>query len=193
MGWLIALGILCGLAFLPLGFRAIYRADNPGVWLLIGPVKIRVYPGKPAKEEKTKPEQKKSEASILKGGNLRDFLPVTRAIIDFLKQFRKKIRVNHLELQLTMAGDDPADVAINYGRAWFALENLMPHLERVFVIKKRNLNVLCDFEEEKTKIYARVDVTITLARTVQLLSCHGIKVIKELIELKKLRKGGAKL
>lgn len=197
MVWLIVFATLCALSFLPLGFRAVYREAEPGVWLLIGPLKLRVYPGKPkqtrrkAKQTKTKTEKPKDNTQ--KGGSYRDFFPVIRAIVDFLSQFRRKIRVNHLELKLTLAGDDPADLAVHYGQAWAALGNLLPQLERLFVIKKRNVEVLCDFTSDKTRIYARLDATITLGRTIHLLSFHGIRVLRELFELKKLRKGGAKL
>ena len=192
MAWLIVLAVLCGLAFLPLGFRAVYREYNPGVWLLIGPLKFRVYPGKPKNKEEKKHTSKKDKEST-RGGNYRDFLPVNRTIFDFLGQFRRKIRVNDLEFKLTLAGDDPSDLAINYGRAWAALGNLIPQLERLFVIKNSNLEVACDFNADKTLVYAKVDVTITLIRSIHLLSKHGIKILKELFELKKLRKGGAQL
>ena len=44
MGWLIALAGICIFACIPLGFRAVYRENNPGVFVLIGPFKVRVYP-----------------------------------------------------------------------------------------------------------------------------------------------------
>ncbi len=190
MVWLIILAVLCGLAVFPLGFSAVYREDNPGVWLLIGPLKFRVYPGK----EKTKKKESKSHKPFSpKGGSYRNFEPVVRVIFDFLGQFRKKIRVRDLQLRLTLAGEDPCDLAVNYGRAWAALGILAPQLERLFVIKKRNLTVDYDFAGDKTRIYAKVEATITLGRTLHLLSRHGIKVIKELLELKKLQKGGAQV
>ena len=199
MGWLIALAIILGLAFLPLGFSAIYQDKQPGVWLILGPVKRKVYPGRP-KEEKPKTLSKKSVSpktktkaiSSQKGGSYQDFLPVAKAIIDFLGQFRRKIRVNRLEMKLILAGGDPSDLAVNYGKAWTALGNLMPHLERLFVIKKRDLEVECDFAGSSTLIYVRIDATITLGRTLHLLSLHGVRILKELLKLKKLRKGGAK-
>lgn len=200
MGWLIALAVLCALCFMPIGVRAVYREEKPGIWLLIGPVKYLVYPGKP-KEEKPKEKAKtqktkksgKAESKSPKGGSLSNFQPVLQAVFDFLSQFRRKIRINHLEMKLILAGGDPSDLAFNYGKAWSALGNLMPQLERMFVIKKRNLEVECDFAGDKTRVYARADATITLGRTLHLLSGHGIKVLKELLKLKKLRKGGAKL
>lgn len=200
MGWLIALGVVLGLAFLPLGFSAVYRDAQPGVWLILGPVKLKVFPLKNKKEKSKKEPQKpapqknkKAKAQSQKGASYQDFKPVFKAIIDFLSQFRRKIRVSHLELKLVLAGGDPSDLAVNYGKAWAALGNLMPQLERFFVIKKRDLAVECDFVADKTLIYARLDATITLGRTLHLLSWHGIRIIRELLKLKKLRKGGAEI
>ncbi len=193
MGWLIALAILLALLLLPFGFCAIYRQSNSGIWLLIGPLKFRVFPGNKKREEGTRKSTNKTESHGSTGGNLRDFYPTVRAILQFLEEFRKKIRVKNLELQLVLAGDDPSDLAVNYGRAWAAVGNLLPQLERIFVIQKRNIQVECDFLADQTRIYARLDATITLIRALQLLSMHGIKVIKQLMNLKKLRKGGAEL
>lgn len=194
MCWLIPLAVLCGLAFLPIGFRAVYRESRPGVWLLIGPVKFRVYPGKP-KVKRSREQKNKATAELQseKGGRFRNFLPIIRTILEFLEHFRRKIRVNNLELKLILADDDPSTLAINYGRAWAALGNLLPQLERFFTIKRRNLEVECDFTAEETLIYAKADVTITVARALHLLSRYGIRVLKDLLNLKKLRKGGAKL
>lgn len=192
MVWLIVLAVLCVLPFIPLGFCAVYREKNPGVWLLIGPFKFRVYPGRNKTElKKSKPRSKIRLPET--GGGYRDFVPVVRAIFDFLGQFRRKIRVRNLELRITLAGDDPCDLALNYGRAWAAVGTLTPQLERLFVIRRRNLSVDCDFNGEKTRVYAKVIATITLGRTIHLLSKHGKKVIKELLELKKLQKGGAQI
>ena len=200
MGWLIALAVLCGLAMIPVGFRAVYQAQKPGVWLLIGPVKLRVYPAKPKeKRVKEKPEKKQTTKSSAtgkpteKGGSYRDFLPIVRAIIAFLDHFRRKIRVNDLVIKLVLADGDPCDLAVNYGKAWAALGTLMPQLERLFVIKKRDLEIECDFASDETVIYVKADVTITVGRTLYLLSWHGVKVLCQLFKLKKLRKGGAKL
>ena len=185
MVWLIIIAVLCGLNFFPLGFSAEYRESDPGVWLLIGPFKYRVYPGKKKTEKK---ESQGRKQITHKGGSYRDFIPVARAIFDFLGQFRRKLRVRDLQLKLTLSGEDPCDLAINYGRAWAGLGALIPQLERLFVIKKRDLSLDCDFAGDKTRIYAKVIVTITVGRTLYLLSRHGIKVIKELLELKNYKK-----
>ena len=190
MGWLIGLAAVGALMFLPLGFSAIYREADSGVWVLIGPVRFRVFPGnKKGKDKKQKHPTKNENGK--KGGSYQDFQLVFRTIVEFLSEFRRKIRVKRLELKVILAGDDPSDLAVNYGRACAALGSLTPQLERLFVIKKRDLEVECDFNAEKTCIYARIDATISLVRTLHLLSRHGMKILKHLLELKKIRKGGA--
>ena len=206
MGWLIALAVLVLLGCLPLGARVIYEAAGPAVSILIGPAKIPVFPGK--KKEKIKPEElemeeekasKKEKTPSKKekpeekkqGGSFTDFLPLVRVATDFLSDFRRKLRVKRLELLLCMAGGDPCDLGINYGRAWAAIGNLMPQLERFLVIKKRNIQVSCDFTQSKTTIYFRADVTITLGRTLFLAVRYGIRALKEYLKISNKRKGGA--
>ena len=192
MGWLIALAVVASVLFLPLGFSAIYRQNDPGVWLLVGPLRFRVYPGN-QKKKSQKSAQDKEKKDTSKGGSYKDLWPVVRTIYAFLGEFRRKILVRRLELKVILAGEDPADLAMNYGRAWAALGSLTPQLKRLFRIRKQDIEVECDFTAEETLIYARIDVTLTVVRTLRLLSKHGIKIIKQLLELKKLRKGGAQL
>lgn len=193
MSWLIALAVIAVTLFLPLGFSAVYRMSDPGIWLLVGPFRFRVYPGKKKENKSQKSVSDNKENNETKGGSYRDFQPVVRTIVDFLGEFRQKIRVKRLELKVVLAGGDPSDLAVNYGRAWAALGNLIPQLERLLEIKKRNLEVECDFIAEETLIYARIDATISVMKTMHLLSKHGIKILKNLLELKKLRKGGAQV
>lgn len=205
-GWLIALGILILLAILPLGVSAIYNEDGPLVRVIAGPVRLKVFPlkkkdkeDKKSKKEKKekKPEKKtakpkKKKEPSKKGGSLLDFLPLVHVALDFLNGFRKKLRVNRLEMKLIMAGADPCDLAVNYGKAWTALGNITPYLDRVFVIKKRDLDVECDFEADKTLIFARLDLTITLGRILGLVVCAAVRALIELIKIMNKRKGGAK-
>ena len=241
MGWWIALAILVGLAILPLGVSARYDANGAKAALVIGPIRIKLYPRKkkpkkdkpkkekPIREKKSRPaKSKQAKKSVNKptqktppdisldekypnlnkkpgkkpktppepvkeeeGGSWKDFLSLIPVVLDFLGDFRRKLRVNRLELKLIMASGDPCDLAINYGKAWAAVGNLMPQLERVLKIQKRNVEVACDFLASETKVIARVDLTMTLGRMIAAVCKFAFHAFVEFLNIKKKRKGGA--
>ena len=207
MGWLIALGILVLLAITPVGVHARYNSDGILLRAIAGPVKITLLPRKkketkrestekPVKPKKEKvPKQKKKPDKPAdnqeKGGSVTDFLPLLQLVFDFLGEFRRKLRVNRLELKLVLAGGDPCNLAVNYGKAWAAVGNLMPQLERFFVIRKRDVEVECDFTAGQTLIIARLDLTITIGRLLSMAVRYGIRAVREYLKIINKRKGGA--
>lgn len=193
MIWLIVAAVLFGLFWLPIGIRAVYREENSGVWLLIGPFKFLLYPEKKEKEQSKNVSDRKNPKDKKQGGSYNNFFSIARIVLEFLSQFRRKLRVKNLELKLTLAGDDPADLAINYGRAWAAVGALTPQLERLLTIKKRDIQVLCDFVGNKTHVFAKIDATIDLGSFLYLLMRHGSKTFKQLFSSENLQKGGAQL
>ena len=203
MGWLIALGILVLLAITPVGVLAAYNSEGILLRVIAGPVKITILPAKPKekkpKESAPKTEQKttkptkpaaKTEKTQEKGGSVTDFLPLLQIVFDFLGEFRRKLRVNCLELKLIMAGGDPCNLAVNYGKAWAAVGNLMPQLERFFVIKKRDIQVECDFTGSQTLIIARLAITITIGRIISMAVRYGIRALRAYLKIVNKRKGG---
>lgn len=221
MGWLIALLILALIGFFPLGAYVRYDSRGFVVKILAGFLRITVFPlKKKSKKKKTKPEPAKQEQAQQEsampgtmevspqqpqskpdagkdkgketnGGKIQDFLPMVRVALEFLNQFRKMLRVNHLQLKLILAGDDPCDLAVNYGRAWAALDNLLPMLEKVVAIKKRDVEVECDFTAQDTLITAQAELTLFFWQLLFLGTVYGFRMIKELLIFKKKRKGGA--
>ncbi len=255
MGWWIALGIITLLAVLPLGVSVKYDSDGAVIKVIIGPLKITLFPRpkkekKPKKENNTKekeqqpeiepepqietkpapaeepkplpapennepkpvpqpealpepatcevppepaPEEKTPEQAEKKtsGGPITDFLPLVKTALEMLGAFRRRLRVNVLELKLVMAGGDPADLGINYARVWTAIGNFQPYLERFLVIKKRKIEVECDFCASQTLVTARLDLTITLGRIIATVVVYGVKALIQFLKINKKRKGGA--
>ena len=208
MGWLIAFMIVFLLAILPLGASVKYNSDGPLVRIIAGPFRVKVFPVKKKEKKEKKPKEKKQkkekpktdgqqtmekpkEEKKEKGGSLLDFLPLVRVGLDLLNDFRWKLRLNRLELKLILAANDPADLGLNYGRAWAAVGNLVPMLERSFVIKKKDIEVECDFTTSETLVIARLDLTITLGRLLALVAVYGVRGLREFMNLKNKRKGGA--
>lgn len=210
MGWLIALAIVLLIVSIPVGALVQYDSGGFLVRLIVGFFRFTLIPfpkrkkkptdkadakGDSAEQDASRPQPEKpaSQEAEKKGGSYRDFLPLMELLLDFLNQFRKKLRVNRLELKLILAGDDPCDLAVNYGRAWAALGNLLPMLERGFLIEKRDCEVECDFTADQTLVIARMEVTLRLGQLAALAAVYGFQMIKELLILKKKRKGGAVL
>ena len=212
MGWLIALGILALLAGMPLGVSVCYDSAGVLVKVIAGFLRIQVVPSKSKSGEKDQKEkytksgatEKKTvkqtnaqktepaeESPVKKGGSAMDFMPLVQLALEFLGTFTRKLRINRMELRIVLAGDDPCDLAVNYGKAWTALGNLWPRLEEVFVLRKRDVEVQCDFEGTQTLVTARVDISITLGRLMSLLVCYGIRALRQYMKITDKRKGGA--
>ena len=215
MGWWITLGILTLLAFVPVGVRVCYDAEGPLVKLVLGPVKLTLFPRpkkdqKPEKEKKEKQSKQKAKKTAeegnlpkppqppaekkpkgKKGGSLKDFLPFVKLAFDFLGDFRRKLRMKELYLRLILASSDPCDLAVNYGKTWTAVGNFLPALERWFVIQKRDVEVECDFTASETKVIARLEITMTLGRLLSLAAVYAVRGLKEFIVFRNKRKGGA--
>lgn len=137
----------------------------------------------PAKDKKPSEEAKQEEDAPWDFEKLKSLLHL---IVPFLGDLRRKIRITWLQGYLLLAGGDPCDLAVNYGRAWAALGNLQALLSRAFVIKKQDLQVGCDFAGENTLFYGRADITITLGWLLGLVLRYGWKLLKST----KMKKGG---
>ena len=212
MGWLIAMGILLAIGIIPVGLRVRYNDAGMRLWVLAGPVRINLYP-RPQKEKKEKQEnaQKKEKkpttgkkaseqkeaktdpaAAPEKGGRLTDFLPLAQMALEFLGNFRRKLRLDNLYFRLILAGEDPYQVAVSYGRCWAAVGNLLPQLDRLFVIQKRDIEVECDFTASETLVIFHLALTITIGRLLTTAGKFSARVLKEYLKIRKKRKGGAK-
>ena len=213
MGWIITFAILFLLAILPLGASVLYDEDGPRVRIVAGPLKLQVFPlKKKPKKDKPKTEKPKKEKKPGKkaapaenapakqpapkpktGGSVLDFWPLVQVALDLLNDLRLKLRVDHLKLHMTMAADDPCDLAINYGRMNASLAGLITQLERFLVIKKRDVHIDCDFAADQTVILARLDLTITLGRILSIAVRYGVRALTTFLKIKKQREGGADL
>ena len=153
---------------------------------------------KPKKKKKQQKQQKKPEKApekaasqekkpnpILSGG-VDGILQLLDIVLDTLGDLRRKLRVNELTLYVRIGGsDDPAKAAMGYGRAWAAIGAITPSLERLFVIKKRDIRPALDYTISNTQVDAHLVTTITIGRSLALALRAGIRFLKILNERKK--------
>ena len=206
MGWLIALVVVVLLGCVPLGVFFRYDSEGLLVRIVVGMLRFTVIPmPKKKASKKTKgaskdaaavqkekpPAQPAEQPAPKKGGSLRDFYPMIQLGKRFLNQLRRKLRIDDLVLKLTLGGDDPCDLAVNYGRAWAALSNLVPALENFFRIRRRSFEVQCDFTSEETLIEIQAKLTVPFGQLLEMGIVYGYLFIRELLVFKKKRKGGS--
>ena len=200
MGWLIALGVLIIIGCLPVGIKAEYDEDGPSAFAFIGPIRLVTF----LKEKKNRKKVKTAATGDKKfashrhvkkkrGGKLTDFMPLLNVILDFLRDFHHKIKVRILEFKLVMAGDDPCDLSVRYGSTCAAIGAVLPILERAFTIKKRKINVECDFTAEETLVEGNVEIVISLAKLLWFVMFHGSRILSGYSKIMKLTKDGANL
>ena len=122
-----------------------------------------------------------------KGGawsNLKPYLPVFR---NLLLGLRRRLLVRRLEFWVKLGGDDPCDLAIRYGRAWACLGALQPLLDRALRIRRKDVQVDCDFTAEDTEVDLRVDLVLCPARLLGLLLRQGPALLR-IYEEQKIKK-----
>ena len=147
--------------------------------LPVGEVKKPQIPLPEAPKPPESPKEKEPD-----GGSLMDFLPLVELVLKFVGEFfHKTIHIDVLYVKMTMAGGDPADLAINYGNTWAALGNLWPYIDRMFTIKKRDIRIQCDFEASESLVNARVDITITLARLLGLVFGYAFRILVKFLQI----------
>jgi len=195
IGWLIAIAVVTGLILFPIRLYAWYDKGGAVAYVRIGPWRKDLYPTED-KPQKNITETKKAKSHTVKksaekkGGSWKEFSNILSILPDLLGDLAGKLLIRKLEMKLILAGDDPCDLALNYGRAWALLGGIIPNLERIFRIKKRDLSVGCDFESDTTTIYARAELSLTVGRAVVLVARYLLRLVKNSMN-KNTNEGGA--
>ena len=193
-GWAvfgIVLAVFVLIGCIPVGVDASYRENGLALRLKIGLFKLQVLPAKEKKKKPkpkakkpaankpdAKPEKSKKQGSMPKL-TLSDILALADLACDTLGNLRRKLRVEVLVLHVTLDGSDPAKAAMLYGRVWAALGALTPKLEQLFVIKKRDIQPILDYNEKKMKLDAQLVLTITIGRAI----CLALRALVRFLKL----------
>lgn len=200
--WMTLLAILAALVLIgciPVGGDARYNADGVFLAAKLGPFRLQLLPQKPKKKPKKRKQQQKQpekapassepqekKSNPLLSGGVDGMLQLLDLAFDTLGDLRRKLRVNELTLHVLIGGaEDPAKAAMGYGRAWAAIGAITPSLERLFVIKKRDIRPALDYTISNTQVDAHLVTTITIGRSLALAVHAGIRFLKLLNERKK--------
>lgn len=190
-----------------LGGGAEYRAEGFFAWVRLGLFRIQVFPWKGSKKEKKPPKPKKEPAQKPAkeapppveqplgqrvGGALdyaRRLLPIA---LEAAGQFKRKLQVDKLYLELTVGGDDPGDAALRYGQANAALGALWYPLTGAFRVKDGNARVRLDFDARETTIYGQAALSFKVGQMAWLGLYFGLRSLWAFLSVRKRHKSEEK-
>lgn len=129
--------------------------------------------------------RKEKESTPVSGGMEKLDIPYIMDLIHLglsaMEQFRRALRVDRFLLDCAIATGDAAKTAMAYGAAAAGVGMFLPLLEENLRVRKKDIQVICDFEGTESQIFLEVQVS---ALVFQLLII-GIKVLREFLRLRK--------
>ena len=102
---------------------------------------------------------------------------------------RKKLLLRKLKLHAVFGGSDPADAALNYGRAWAAIGLVMPLFDAGFRIKERDVGAYQSREETSLRLYAEAHATLRISQILHIALLALVRFLK--IHKQDSKEGGA--
>lgn len=194
--WMIVLlivAIFLLIGCIPLGVDVSYLGGVFTLRAKLGFIRLTLIPRRPKKKSGSKPQkaletqtpgEKKPDAEKKKrfafSGGVPEILELLQLACDLLGDLRRKLRMERLLLHVRFgAGEDAAKTAISYGRAWAAIGAMLPCLERLFVIEKRDVGAELDWQaKEKMTVDACMVISITIGRALALALRAGVRFYK---------------
>ena len=166
----VILAVIIVIALLRFGVYAEYSEDGIIVKARVGPVSALVFPQKAKrkkaeerkKAKKMKKSKKAKESEDKAPGGLRGFLDFMPPVQNALGRVRRRLLIKNLTIRFVSANEDPAKAAMAFGMANAASGAVMPALEKVFRIKRRDLRFSADFEAVQPRIYIKAVISIAL-------------------------------
>lgn len=143
------------------------------VKLCIGPIRKTILPAKEkkpkaAKEkappaEKTAPVKKKRVLPKPTMSEIMDLASTALSALGaMLRSTCERLRIDPLEVYVSIGGNDPADIAQRYGRASAAMWALMPRAEQLFKIPDPSLHLRMDYDAAETKAEGTVGLSFRI-------------------------------
>lgn len=121
---------------------------------------------KPAGEKKATSQETEAAPAEKKGGPLelvKRYLPL---VCQAAGELKRRIRIDRLYLDLTVASGDAAGTAMAYGYANMAMGMIWPMIEQNFEVKDPRLHTGLDFTARSTAVYLNAAFSARLGQLV---------------------------
>ena len=179
MGWLIALAVLLGLVVfiicLPVGVRVTYDQEDMKAWYTVLSIRVaevdleeddkKLSLKKILKSARRSPQKERHHPKMHTSHNkIKEFWDDLLLLLDFYWGLLDVAVLKRLDVKLILTGDDPCDLAVQYGQAWAAVGTLLAGLESLVAIGKRYVDVQCDFVGTESCFTARLDFSLSFGK-----------------------------
>lgn len=163
------LALLLVLLQIPVSVRFSYQDGVPEAALRYGPMRLSLFPGKKEPvgdrpEEKKKPEKKPKPKKKGRRINREQILYALETLPPILgralRRTGRSIRIRSLKIYVLVAGYDPADTALLYGRLEAALHGGLPLLRQAVRISEEDVRLYLDFTKRQMDVIADVGVSL---------------------------------
>ena len=187
---LVLLVFLILLAQIRVGAWVEFGHEGLFVKLRIARFLIPVFPVSRKKEpqKKTKVKEMGTGKMEKSGGRAELFLNLLPLVLDVVKRFKRKLRVDTLTVELTVAAPDPADAAMQYGQANALMGALWQPLTQAFHVIDGNGRVRVDFTVREPELYLLASLSLTVGQVLALVGVFGVKALKILIQTEMKRR-----
>lgn len=166
-GWvlLVLLAMLTAALFVPLGATVRFGAEGHEMRLRIGPLRLKPKKLPAGKKKESAPKadgetQKPPKKSVFLDLSRGELTQLAKLALDAAGKTCRRVRIDPMELSLTLGGDDPAALAERYGYASAALWTLMPRAEEAFNLPDPCVRIGVDWEGGPTRAEGRVGATL---------------------------------
>lgn len=186
----IVLIIIAGVVFLLLKSRVkihAYYSDKIefSIRYLFFNIRLNKPKGEQAEQEKQVGKKVPEQPQKVTLRQLKNFLgSIERFWDDFYglaSKFKKKFRIDRLNLELVVGGGDAAETAITYGQACAVVFPVISLLERIIKIKKKKILVNANFDGAGSIMF---DITgsISVGAMIMTGATSTVKILKSLIK-----------
>lgn len=171
---------------LRVGASVAYSENGLFLKIKAGPFRIQILPAK--EKEKERPPKKSKKHPAEEGakpkpqGSKKNTLSLALRFLPLLAEaagrFRRKIRIDRLNLYVIWGAPDPAAAAKGFGAGNAALGMLWPLFEHNFRVKEHDLRLDVDFTRTSPTLTADVQATLTIGQCLTLALRLGVKALK---------------
>lgn len=166
-----------------LGGEIEYGAEGLLVKVRFGWLRFQVFPLKKKKEErapkmKKESSKKEKEPKSKAGGSLELIKKLLPLACQAAGELKRRIRIERLYLDLTVAAQDAAGAAMAYGYANMALGMLWPMIEQSFEVRDPRLHTGVDFTIQSPVIYISAAFSAQIGQLVSFGLRYGWKALR---------------